>query len=678
MKLALPFSFILHAVPALAAVFVFDAYPSWIIAALVLPLFIWSVWRVAGRAIASVISALSGLGSIMLLTALHLQGEGFNDRYFYHFNLESLKIGLDAYPELVYGATAVVGLCALYPWFFKANHDAPARVQKPGRWAAILGLVTVASFPPVLSSISYAKDSYEQAQNPVRIMRQTRELEIRPLESLPKNLVLIYAESLEQTFFDETIFPGLMPGLSKLREESLRFTNVEQVDGTGWTIAGIVASQCSLPFNVQYWDGQEAHAGLAAIEAPFEQEICMGDILDGYGYENVFMGGAELSFAGKGKFLTANGYDQALGFSELIFEQEDTSYRSGWGLYDDSLLVRAQEKLVDLTRAEAPYMLSVLTVDTHQPAGHISKDCTPYPVEDNAILHAVHCSDQVLSAFISDLRARPEMENTVIALFSDHLALRNTAFDRLKANADKRRLAWMVWGADIEAGENDARATHFDVGPTLMELLGIPNYHVNNFGHSILDGRNGFWFDADADTKDLAGDIDYLDMGDNRASQGVRMDSVEREIWIGEKAFKASRAGFDLGESAVFTLLIKADGTLDAVLFAEDMEKFYQIADNQLVVAMSRNPALADVGNRVDIDTTEARAQAETAEEDASSASDTPDAPLATPPEPLPAVYYYVGSPSRKIGDSGELRGDLVLAPRYMRKKLKLARKRRR
>ncbi|MEK9943113.1 MAG: hypothetical protein VW771_11650, partial [Gammaproteobacteria bacterium] len=62
-----------------------------------------------------------------------------------------------------------------------------------------------------------------------------------------KNLVYIYLESLERTYLDETLFPGLTPNLARLEREGLSLTNLRQVPATGWTIAGMVASQCGQP-----------------------------------------------------------------------------------------------------------------------------------------------------------------------------------------------------------------------------------------------------------------------------------------------------------------------------------------------------------------------------------------------------------------------------------------------
>ncbi len=119
----------------------------------------------------------------------------------------------------------------------------------------------------------------------------------------PRNIVWLYLEQVERTYLDERLFPGLMPNLGSLEEESLSFTNVHEVYGTGWTIAGMVASQCGIPL-VTPSGNESAMTGMDQFLPGAE---CLGDILDEAGYDLNYMGGAILSFAGNGKILQGSG-----------------------------------------------------------------------------------------------------------------------------------------------------------------------------------------------------------------------------------------------------------------------------------------------------------------------------------------------------------------------------------
>jgi phosphoglycerol transferase MdoB-like AlkP superfamily enzyme len=67
----------------------------------------------------------------------------------------------------------------------------------------------------------------------------------------PKNLILIYVESLEAGYSDRAVFgDDLIAPLTKFGARSFdisHFDQFAQVPGTGWTIAAMVATQCGVP-----------------------------------------------------------------------------------------------------------------------------------------------------------------------------------------------------------------------------------------------------------------------------------------------------------------------------------------------------------------------------------------------------------------------------------------------
>lgn len=117
--------------------------------------------------------------------------------------------------------------------------------------------------------------------------------------SRPKNLVLIYAESIETGYFDAERFPGLVPNLNALRKESLSFSQVHSLPGMTWTIGGMVASQCGVPLVTASNTRNET----MGTEAFLPNAHCLGDILASQGYRQYYMGGADSSFADKDLFI---------------------------------------------------------------------------------------------------------------------------------------------------------------------------------------------------------------------------------------------------------------------------------------------------------------------------------------------------------------------------------------
>jgi phosphoglycerol transferase len=95
----------------------------------------------------------------------------------------------------------------------------------------------------------------------------------------------------------------------------------------------MVASQCGIPLFAPF----EGNAS-ASVSSFFPQNICLGDILKNSGYENYFVQGANLRFAGKDVFLKSHGFDHLYGAEELKTTVADPAYRNDWGFYDDTVL----------------------------------------------------------------------------------------------------------------------------------------------------------------------------------------------------------------------------------------------------------------------------------------------------------------------------------------------------
>ncbi len=291
---------------------------------------------------------------------------------------------------------------------------------------------------------------------------------------VPKNFIFIYAESLERTYFDEEIFPGLTENLRRLESESISFTDIGRYPETGWTIAGMVASQCGIPLIAP------SHGNsMSDMDSFLAGADCMGDLLSREGYFLAFMGGASLNFAGKGKFFKTHGFDEVLGRNELLPLLSDQSYRTKWGLYDDSLFDIALEKYENLSLSGQPFGLFLLTLDTHGSDNHFSRSCQGMAYGDgkNGMLNAVACSDYQISNFIDRVRQSPYFtNNTVFVLVSDHLAMWNSAPEALKKNRKRRNLFLIFDPAAETSFMSSKRGSTLDIGMTVLSVLGFESY----------------------------------------------------------------------------------------------------------------------------------------------------------------------------------------------------------
>ena len=182
-----------------------------------------------------------------------------------------------------------------------------------------------------------------------------------------RNLVVIYVESMEQSYADARAFTkNRIPHLTLLQHDNVSFGRFVQVSNTGWTIAGMVATMCGVPLKSiglitrNYFD---------AFNAFLPGARCLGDILRANGYRTEFLQGATLKFAAKDRFLAQHGYALLEGKDEdERNEHVGSADEDGWRVHDDALFYIAKRHYEELATAGGPFLLSVLTSDTHTEA----------------------------------------------------------------------------------------------------------------------------------------------------------------------------------------------------------------------------------------------------------------------------------------------------------------------
>jgi phosphoglycerol transferase MdoB-like AlkP superfamily enzyme len=448
--------------------------------------------RTMGLALALLSTAFVAANTALAVSFI-MQGKPFNDAFFAHMDATTLAMawqtdGLRIAAMAVYVLTAPVAVYLLTA--HAGGAGVIARLHLVPKLAT-LGLSLLLSYPLA----AFADYRSSKAEASARLLEEIARVRAEPARAAlapgdGRNLVLIYLESVEDTFFDETLFPGLMPNLTALREdEAVWFSEMRQYPGTGWTIAAMVASQCGVPLLSEMW-GNDIFEN---VDDPFAQVTCLGEYLQEAGYATSFVGGATLKFAGKGTFLGDNGFDVRLGLDEL-----PNTGAHKWGLYDADTFTHARALFDGLAEGEAPFLLSVLTLDTHFPDGMPSPGCRPYAPDALLMLDAVHCADQLVADFVAHVRASPAGKDTVIAIMSDHLFMEGEVEDVLDKGV--RKPFFFLLDPAREAEERAGAFTHFDVAPTLLEAVGLPGAWFP-FGHSLLSHEEGL-----AEARNLTGE----------------------------------------------------------------------------------------------------------------------------------------------------------------------------
>ncbi|MGB0439619.1 MAG: sulfatase-like hydrolase/transferase, partial [Paracoccaceae bacterium] len=222
---------------------------------------------------------------------------------------------------------------------------------------------------------------------------------------------------------------------------------------------------------------KDADSDVLQFDGIMNDVTCLGDILSEDGYIGSYLNGSDLDIFSKGEILQSHGWDRVFGANSIPGPRSDV-YENVWGLNDDTLFDYAQAELEFLAGTGKPFMMGLLTLSTHGPDGELDKGCDYPQVAKSYIPAAIYCTGQHVHAFLDKIEALGLRDETIVVVLSDHLAMKNTVWDLLKAQQAQRRNYVTILGVEGR-GVVTRPATPMDLYPTILELL----------GYEIKDGR---------------------------------------------------------------------------------------------------------------------------------------------------------------------------------------------
>lgn len=306
-----------------------------------------------------------------------------------------------------------------------------------------------------------------------------------------RNLIVIFAESMESTFLPQTLpskntkqevfspFENLASNLNNLASQSVVFSDtdtiggIEQAFGISWTIAGLVAYNCSIPLAMPIDTNQFGRIGGNFLGGA----TCLGNILDKEGYQQIFLVPHPKNFSGVGPFFK----DHKIAVKDVDtykkLNQLPQDYQGFWGMKDTITLQKAKEELEKINK-DKPFALYVLTIDTHASTGYTdTQNCTEkYGTQtpSQQYKNAIACSDSAIGNFINWVKTQDFYKDTTIVILGDHLSM-NTGF--FPDNTHRR-----IYNAFINAKFfnpiqtnkiYNRRFSHFDILPTILDSLDV-------------------------------------------------------------------------------------------------------------------------------------------------------------------------------------------------------------
>lgn len=175
------------------------------------------------------------------------------------------------------------------------------------------------------------------------------------------------------------------------------------------TIRGLYALLCG-DFSKQSWDTPKAVELTGNLDRAKE---CLPAQMAEHGWDTHYLQGAGLSFMGKDRFMPLIGFQEVHG-NEWF--QEANPYPFEWGVIDSVFFRGARDYIAGLQKKDRPWMLTLLTVGTHQPYAVPDDIVANYPDRRAA---TVDLLDQAVAEFIEGLRQDGVLKDTVVIITSD-------------------------------------------------------------------------------------------------------------------------------------------------------------------------------------------------------------------------------------------------------------------
>ncbi len=293
------------------------------------------------------------------------------------------------------------------------------------------------------------------------------------------NLVWIYFESLESRYVDHNNFPT-----NSDRDITSDFRSL---NGTGWTVAGILSSQCGVPLVLDPLSPSGNSKRLS-------DTACLPDLLNNYGYNGYFTSGSVSRFQDRDAFLRPHGINQITGKEEIekIIPDAPPSATKYWGYSDDYVLKIIEDEVIKLHARGEKFNYLSLTSDTHGPLIY-TEFCEKNGFK-NSEKDIFACGLKRINTLINNWAKAGVLKNTTVVVSGDHPAMRTYHYDWWKIHKEKSFVRESVFvyirpADQFSTFENKLHTksmNHFDLMPTVFYAL----------GGELKDNRGGLGFNV--------------------------------------------------------------------------------------------------------------------------------------------------------------------------------------
>ena len=377
-----------------------------------------------------------------------------------------------------------------------------------GAWALVLLLITNWNF----GVMGFLYNQFNQSELIEQEYVDPNTVQLKFPEK-KRNLIYLFLESGESSTQDKAnggLFDvNYTPEMTEIAKENVSFSHSDLIEGAavapacGWTMAGMVAQFAGLPLKLYKYDDRNVDNSMSQYSQFLPGVTNLGDILEQEGYNNYFMLGSDVTFAGQDHYMKQHGNYEIFDYCSAIREKKiPKDYFVWWGFEDVKLFEYAKEKITELSKQEEPFNFCFITIDTHGPDGYRCNKCKNEHPEQYGNVWS--CSSRQIGEFIDWVKQQPFYEDTTIVICGDHCSMdpnfyKDYPYDKHRGETVRKVYNAILNPAGEPKQEHNRKFTTLDMFPTTLAAMGV----------EIEGERLGIGTNLFSDTPTLAEEYGY-------------------------------------------------------------------------------------------------------------------------------------------------------------------------
>jgi phosphoglycerol transferase MdoB-like AlkP superfamily enzyme len=208
--------------------------------------------------------------------------------------------------------------------------------------------------------------------------------------------------------------------------------------------------------------------------------VGIGSLLKQRGYTTSFFHGGRNGTMYFDVFSKRMGFDRYYGLNEYPNPADSDGI---WGIYDEPFLQFVDQ---ELARYKEPFASVIFTLSSHNPYKIPAQYQNVFPKGDLPILESIAYFDYSLRKFFATAEKMPWYKHTLFIITGDHTAAPRTSYRRL---IEAYRVPLVIFHPDGLPNVDRAKIVqHVDIGPTILDFLGMDTARLLDYGHSVFDG----------------------------------------------------------------------------------------------------------------------------------------------------------------------------------------------